>query len=148
MNDRSKELDGLRGIAILLVIAHHVLKRADYFTANGFLHFITRLSLVGWMGVDIFCAFGFPDHIHFVESQRRKKLLQELLCAAGAAHFSAVLCGARPVPHRSEIRPRRGKDSRHRHPLFANLPALSTELAIPVLDLSLRLFERYLVVSH
>ncbi|MBK7319524.1 acyltransferase [Candidatus Villigracilis affinis] len=54
MNDRSKELDGLRGIAILLVIAHHVLKRADYFTANGFLHFITRLSLVGWMGVDIF----------------------------------------------------------------------------------------------
>ena len=54
MNNRSKELDGLRGIAILLVIAHHVLKRADYFTANGFLHFITRLSLVGWMGVDIF----------------------------------------------------------------------------------------------
>ncbi len=54
MNERVRELDGVRGIAIIVVVAFHLLKRADYFTANETLHFITRLSSVGWVGVDIF----------------------------------------------------------------------------------------------
>lgn len=54
LDGRIQELDGLRGVAILLVIAFHVFKRADYFTKNETLHFITSLSFIGWMGVDIF----------------------------------------------------------------------------------------------
>lgn len=54
MNERTKELDGLRGIAVILVMALHIFKRADIFTANGTLHFITSLTSVGWVGVDIF----------------------------------------------------------------------------------------------
>ncbi|HNJ13866.1 MAG TPA: acyltransferase, partial [Anaerolineales bacterium] len=54
MNERVKELDGVRGIAIFVVVAFHLLKRADYFTNNEILHFISRLSSIGWVGVDIF----------------------------------------------------------------------------------------------
>src|SRR5690349_18330232 len=54
MNERAKELDSLRGIAIILVIAIHTFKRADYFTHHETLHFITNLSSIGWVGVDIF----------------------------------------------------------------------------------------------
>jgi len=54
MDKRVDELDGIRGIAILLVFAFHAFKRADYFTTNPILHFITKLTSVGWMGVDIF----------------------------------------------------------------------------------------------
>ncbi len=54
MNERVRELDGVRGISIIVVVAFHLLKRADYFTSNETLHFITRLSSIGWVGVDIF----------------------------------------------------------------------------------------------
>lgn len=54
MNERVRELDGVRGIAIFVVVAFHLLKRADYFTNNEVLHFISRLSSIGWVGVDIF----------------------------------------------------------------------------------------------
>lgn len=59
-SSRIKELDSLRGIAIILVIAFHTFKRADYFTKHQVLHFITSLSYIGWIGVDIFfCLSGF-----------------------------------------------------------------------------------------
>ena len=54
MNERVRELDGVRGISIIVVVAFHLLKRADYFTSNETLHSITRLSSIGWVGVDIF----------------------------------------------------------------------------------------------
>jgi len=54
MNERTKELDGLRGMAVILVMALHIFKRANIFTANGILHFITTLTFTGWVGVDIF----------------------------------------------------------------------------------------------
>ena len=54
MNERVQELDSLRGISIILVVAFHLFKRADYFTENETLHFITRLTSIGWVGVDIF----------------------------------------------------------------------------------------------
>ncbi|GAB4548002.1 MAG: hypothetical protein Fur002_24560 [Anaerolineales bacterium] len=53
-DDRVLEFDGVRGVAVLLVIAFHVFKRADYFTANQALHFLTGLTSIGWVGVDIF----------------------------------------------------------------------------------------------
>lgn len=53
-NSRISDLDGLRGVAVLMVIALHIFKRADYFTENPILASITSLTTVGWMGVDIF----------------------------------------------------------------------------------------------
>ncbi len=54
MNNRSSELDSLRGIAVSLVIAFHVFKRAAYFTKHEALQFVSSLSYIGWLGVDIF----------------------------------------------------------------------------------------------
>jgi peptidoglycan/LPS O-acetylase OafA/YrhL len=58
MEKHIKELDGLRGFAVLLVVALHTFKRAAYFTKNPFLLFVTGLSSVGWVGVDIFFALS------------------------------------------------------------------------------------------
>lgn len=52
--DRIPELDGVRGLAILLVIAFHTFKRADVFTSSEFLHQISDLTQIGWAGVDVF----------------------------------------------------------------------------------------------
>lgn len=52
--DRIPELDGVRGLAILLVIAFHTFKRADVFTNSEFLHQISDLTKIGWAGVDVF----------------------------------------------------------------------------------------------
>jgi peptidoglycan/LPS O-acetylase OafA/YrhL len=54
MENRVRELDGLRGIAVLIVIAFHVFKRAAYFTEHPILITISDLTSVGWVGVDIF----------------------------------------------------------------------------------------------
>jgi peptidoglycan/LPS O-acetylase OafA/YrhL len=54
MNDRMKELDSVRGIAVVLVIAYHTLLKSDDLTGNAILHSITNLTSVGWIGVDIF----------------------------------------------------------------------------------------------
>ena len=54
MLNRIKELDGLRGIAVVLVMALHIFKRAAYFTEHPVLETITQFTTVGWVGVDIF----------------------------------------------------------------------------------------------
>jgi peptidoglycan/LPS O-acetylase OafA/YrhL len=54
VNTRINDLDGLRGVAVLSVIALHIFKRADYFTENPILASVTGFTAVGWMGVDIF----------------------------------------------------------------------------------------------
>lgn len=54
MDDRIKELDGLRGLAVLLVMAVHAFKRASEFTRHPVLNLFTRFTSVGWVGVDIF----------------------------------------------------------------------------------------------
>ena len=58
MNDRMRELDSLRGVAIILVMAFHIFKRAGDFTHNQILNSITNLTSVGWIGVDIFFALS------------------------------------------------------------------------------------------
>ncbi|KXK12964.1 MAG: acyltransferase 3 [Chloroflexi bacterium OLB14] len=54
MENRIKELDGLRGIAVVLVMALHLFKRAAYFTEHPVLETFTTFTTVGWVGVDIF----------------------------------------------------------------------------------------------
>lgn len=49
-----KELDSVRGIAVLIVIAFHTFSRSIEFTQNAFLLFIAEQTTVGWIGVDIF----------------------------------------------------------------------------------------------
>lgn len=51
---RIPELDGIRGLAILLVLGHHILPLASYLTQNSFLKSIGAASEIGWVGVDIF----------------------------------------------------------------------------------------------
>jgi peptidoglycan/LPS O-acetylase OafA/YrhL len=52
--DRILELDGVRGLAILLVLCTHIFKRADYLTENQILHLISAPTRIGWIGVDLF----------------------------------------------------------------------------------------------
>jgi len=54
MENRIKELDGLRGIAVVLVMALHLFKRAGYFTEHPVLETTIIFTTVGWVGVDIF----------------------------------------------------------------------------------------------
>jgi peptidoglycan/LPS O-acetylase OafA/YrhL len=58
MDNRIKELDGLRGIAVIVVMALHIFKRASYFTEHPVLLSITKLTTLGWVGVDIFFALS------------------------------------------------------------------------------------------
>lgn len=54
MDNRIRELDGIRGIAIALVMATHLLKRANYLTGNATLIAFGELFRIGWVGVDLF----------------------------------------------------------------------------------------------
>lgn len=54
MGKHITELDGLRGVAVVLVIAFHLFKRAAYFTAHPILLAVSNLTSIGWVGVDIF----------------------------------------------------------------------------------------------
>lgn len=47
-------MDGLRGIAIVLVMALHVFKRANDFSKHPTLHHLSSYSTIGWIGVDLF----------------------------------------------------------------------------------------------
>jgi peptidoglycan/LPS O-acetylase OafA/YrhL len=58
MDNRIKELDGLRGVAVIIVMALHIFKRASYFTEHPVLLSITKSTTVGWVGVDIFFALS------------------------------------------------------------------------------------------
>ncbi len=58
MNERMRELDSLRGVAIILVMAFQIFKRAGNFTHNEVLNSITNLTSIGWIGVDIFFALS------------------------------------------------------------------------------------------
>jgi peptidoglycan/LPS O-acetylase OafA/YrhL len=107
MNERTKELDGLRGIAVILVMALHIFKRASLFTANPTLHFITSLTSVGWVGVDIFFVLsGFLITSILLKTKEKKDYFKNFymrralrifplyfVCVAVILYFIPVLDG-------------------------------------------------------
>lgn len=54
MENRIKELDGLRGVAIVLVMALHLFNRSTEFTVHPVLEGFTLVTGIGGVGVDIF----------------------------------------------------------------------------------------------
>jgi peptidoglycan/LPS O-acetylase OafA/YrhL len=51
---RIPELDGLRGIAIFMVVAFHYLEQQGNVAAGGITPILQRVVLMGWSGVDLF----------------------------------------------------------------------------------------------
>lgn len=54
MKKRFDEFDGLRGIAILMVMAYHIIPEGENLFSNPLTKFLTTISQMGWAGVDLF----------------------------------------------------------------------------------------------
>ena len=52
--ERVRELDGVRGLAILLVILYHVAPYAETFTGSPIMISVFNSMQIGWLGVDLF----------------------------------------------------------------------------------------------
>jgi peptidoglycan/LPS O-acetylase OafA/YrhL len=52
--ERIVPLDGLRGIAILLVLLFHCIGNTSFPAAGGILYYLQHITLIGWTGVDLF----------------------------------------------------------------------------------------------
>jgi peptidoglycan/LPS O-acetylase OafA/YrhL len=84
------ELDGLRGIAALMVVFHHMAQSYPGFSAQGtgakLLHVWLRATTPGWMGVDVFFVLsGFlitgilletKNRVHFYRNFYVKRILR------------------------------------------------------------------------
>ena len=68
---RIAELDGLRGIAILLVVSFHYLNNQLYGTSNRIGSMFEKATQFGWLGVDLFFILsGFLKAILVIDSER------------------------------------------------------------------------------
>jgi peptidoglycan/LPS O-acetylase OafA/YrhL len=54
MTKRLTELDGLRGIAVLMVLLEHYVAGSQLGTRGTLIHMFGRLCRLGWTGVDLF----------------------------------------------------------------------------------------------
>jgi peptidoglycan/LPS O-acetylase OafA/YrhL len=54
MSKRFPELDGLRGIAILMVLLEHYVAESTYGPKGSLSFMLSRVSRLGWTGVDLF----------------------------------------------------------------------------------------------
>jgi peptidoglycan/LPS O-acetylase OafA/YrhL len=54
MEHRSKELDGVRGVAVLMVLAAHIFPHAEVFWNNSIASFLSIVTAMGLTGVDFF----------------------------------------------------------------------------------------------
>jgi peptidoglycan/LPS O-acetylase OafA/YrhL len=69
-----KELDGLRGIAIIMVFLYHVLPRAAFIYDNASMKIIYKDLNIGWMGVDLFFVLsGFLITSSLLEMKSRER---------------------------------------------------------------------------
>ena len=82
-------LDGLRGLAILLVIPHNANLYGEH---PGFFWPLAMLANAGWIGcAAVLRAVRLPDHQRAAADAVRTALLPQLLRAARTAHHAAVL---------------------------------------------------------
>jgi surface polysaccharide O-acyltransferase-like enzyme len=81
---RIKELDGLRAIAILLVLGAHY---------QGFASFLHGLPEFGWIGVDIFFVLsGYLITTNLLRLRGQPRPVYDVLLATCDSDFSAVHC--------------------------------------------------------
>ena len=84
--NRVPELDGLRGLAILLVMLFHILPESIKLTKNPLFGLLARSVSMGWVGVDIFFVLsGFlissillntRDHPHYFRNFYARRILR------------------------------------------------------------------------
>ena len=84
---RVPELDGVRGVAVLLVLVHNTCMSP--FSALG-------AACDQWMdgSRSLLCAFWIPDHRDSPGFEEIRRLLQEVLCAPVSSHLATVLFAA------------------------------------------------------
>ncbi|OAI56654.1 hypothetical protein AYO47_08810 [Planctomyces sp. SCGC AG-212-M04] len=88
-------LDGVRGLAVFMVLAQHCFFAAP----ESPWRVLGEMAQTGWVGVDLFfCSVRLFDHWNPASNQRASVLLQELYRTASIANFSAVLHDAFRVP--------------------------------------------------
>ena len=101
-------LDGIRGLAILLVMAFHYGNSAKDF---GFQNILLSASGLGWLGVDLFFALsGFLITGILYDAKDKSHYFPQLLCASVPADLPALLPGAAGRRH-SRLRLARGPAS-------------------------------------
>lgn len=102
-----KGLDGIRAIAVLLVVLHHYLMPFSSYIAHGFLGNLTMLlAKIGWVGVDIFFVISgylitqilikrpvknFQDYQSFIASRAWRLLPAYLACLLVFTFVAVVL---------------------------------------------------------
>jgi len=100
MNKRLPELDGLRGLAILMVLLEHYAAESTYGARGTLSVTLSRISRLGWTGVDLFFVLsGFliggilldfrhsPSYLKTFYIRRAHRILPTLLFMVSA------LCG-------------------------------------------------------
>ena len=104
---RNLRLDGLRGIAIGLVILQHFVANTAR-GAAGFLGFLAQASDIGWTGVDLFLrVVGLPDLPEFfsiIAIRPRSRFASFISGAPTGSRFRAVRGAPPVVRHHPEVR--------------------------------------------
>ena len=89
-------LDGVRGFAILAVLAFHLLMTGDH-SASSILQFLLEVRGLLWVGVTLFFALSGFLKREFLRHSGLQALLSNLLRSSSAAHLPAVLRISAPV---------------------------------------------------
>ena len=88
---RILELDGLRGIAILMAMSFHISPSAALFYDAPLAKFFSSISQMGWAGVDLFFVLSGSNYEHPAREKGTETLFQKLLYAPCIAYFPGLL---------------------------------------------------------
>ena len=89
---RIPELDGLRGVAILLVIAFHYVNNQLVHATHSVSKALAHITSFGWVGVDLFFVLsGFLIGSILISKKELRELFQTIFYKARSAHHSKLL---------------------------------------------------------